>query len=702
MTDRRPSTPPTRSRCPSSTTSSDGLWPREPAVAPAVERLRFSEWPLHALVRPRDPRGKRSPHVAGRELGARRAPRRQHPLRSGAIGRTRARLRSPRGRPRWERRPRAGHSGGSAVDCRQAPARSARRLDAHRARGAGYRRGGHRRDRAARLRRARQAGTLARERRGRHRAAERPLGRAMPGRGRGRAVRVLRQLGRGRRTTGPCRPPHRSSRVASIAPSHRGRRAAGGGPRRRSDLELHAAAGCDGHAPRGSRASPVRKLRKERHPMTGDHHHSHVHSHAHDHGVRTPGVARIGIGGPVGSGKTALIEALVPRLLAAGHQPLVVTNDIFTREDAEHVVGVETGSCPHTAVRDDPSMNLDAIEELTDRFPDADVVLVESGGDNLTLTFSSALADYFIFVIDVAEGDKIPRKRGPGVTNSPLPDEVIALDESLNGALDVGAAGKVGLLDLALSRHGGVTRVRRHYQRAPLHLYRPIYLDDGRPDMAFLFLQQSGDGLVQGDRYRVDIDCGPGSATHVTTQAATNVFGARQNFATQLVNLRVGAGAGLEYMPDPVVPVRGSRLFQRTCVTVDPEATAIFGETLLPGRVAHEEAHVYDLYWGETEARRPDETLLFADVLRFNPGGGESPSPIALLGPYDVIAALYVVSRQTDPPDMVAVLRRALTACRDVLVGVSELPNGCGAVVKLLGPSSKTVQAIVPRDQSAR
>jgi urease accessory protein len=158
----------------------------------------------------------------------------------------------------------------------------------------------------------------------------------------------------------------------------------------------------------------------------------HVHDHPFD-SVRAPGVARIGIGGPVGSGKTALIEALVPRLLAAGHRPLVVTNDIFTREDAEHVratladvldprrvVGVETGSCPHTAVRDDPSMNLDAVEELTDRFPDADVVLVESGGDNLTLTFSAALADYFIFVIDVAEGDKIPRKRGPGVTNSDL------------------------------------------------------------------------------------------------------------------------------------------------------------------------------------------------------------------------------------------------------------------------------------------
>jgi urease accessory protein len=149
--------------------------------------------------------------------------------------------------------------------------------------------------------------------------------------------------------------------------------------------------------------------------------------------ARAPGITRIGIGGPVGSGKTALIEALVPRLLAAGHRPLVVTNDIFTTEDAQHVratlagvlapervVGVETGSCPHTAVRDDPSMNLDAVAELSDRFPDADVVLVESGGDNLTLTYSPVLADYFVFVIDVAEGDKIPRKRGPGVTHSDL------------------------------------------------------------------------------------------------------------------------------------------------------------------------------------------------------------------------------------------------------------------------------------------
>lgn len=171
-----------------------------------------------------------------------------------------------------------------------------------------------------------------------------------------------------------------------------------------------------------------------------EHHHGHEHSHAvfeepGGTGLERLGgpVPRVGIGGPVGSGKTALIEALVPRLVEAGYRPAVVTNDIFTQEDAEHVrrtlsgvlaeekvVGVETGSCPHTAVRDDPTMNLDAVQRLTDRFPDTDLILLESGGDNLTLTYSRALADFFIFVIDVGEGDKIPRKRGPGITSSDL------------------------------------------------------------------------------------------------------------------------------------------------------------------------------------------------------------------------------------------------------------------------------------------
>ena len=142
---------------------------------------------------------------------------------------------------------------------------------------------------------------------------------------------------------------------------------------------------------------------------------------------------RVGIGGPVGSGKTALIERLVPLLMAAGESVLVVTNDILTREDERHVkaalegilsperiVGVETGTCPHTAVREDPSMNLAVLQELEGRFADATLAFVESGGDNLTLTFSPELVDWSAYVIDVAGGDKVPRKRGPGLVLADL------------------------------------------------------------------------------------------------------------------------------------------------------------------------------------------------------------------------------------------------------------------------------------------
>ncbi len=144
-------------------------------------------------------------------------------------------------------------------------------------------------------------------------------------------------------------------------------------------------------------------------------------------------IPRIGVGGPVGSGKTALIEQVVPEFIRLGHRVLIVTNDIVTVEDAQHVkktlhgivaeervLGVETGACPHTAVREDPSMNLIAIEALERQFPDTDLTFVESGGDNLTLTFSPALVDYFVYVIDVAAGDKIPRKNGPGISQSDL------------------------------------------------------------------------------------------------------------------------------------------------------------------------------------------------------------------------------------------------------------------------------------------
>ena len=142
------------------------------------------------------------------------------------------------------------------------------------------------------------------------------------------------------------------------------------------------------------------------------------------------GPLRVGIGGPVGSGKTALMDALCKRFRAT-HEIAAITNDIYTKEDAEfltragslppeRILGIETGGCPHTAIREDASINLAGVADLSRRFPGLDLILIESGGDNLAATFSPELADITLYVIDVSAGDKIPRKGGPGITRSDL------------------------------------------------------------------------------------------------------------------------------------------------------------------------------------------------------------------------------------------------------------------------------------------
>lgn len=147
-------------------------------------------------------------------------------------------------------------------------------------------------------------------------------------------------------------------------------------------------------------------------------------------------VPRVGIGGPVGSGKTMLIEQIVPILSTKGYKVSIISNDVISKEDAERmrqnlatdkglmpeelVIGVATGGCPHTAIREDPSINISVVEELESKYPFLDLILIESGGDNITTTFSPALADYFIYIIDVTGGDKYPRKRGLGIENCDL------------------------------------------------------------------------------------------------------------------------------------------------------------------------------------------------------------------------------------------------------------------------------------------
>ena len=196
---------------------------------------------------------------------------------------------------------------------------------------------------------------------------------------------------------------------------------------------------------------------------------------AETHTVASP--ARIGVGGPVGSGKTALIERLMPVFDKRNLQVAIVTNDLVTKEDAERlkrsglidparVLAVETGACPHTAIREDPTLNIQSADELVRSFPDLTAVIIESGGDNLASTFSLELVDYWLFVIDVSGGDDIPRKRGPGVVRADLvvinkidlaPYVDVNLDRMVSEAIEVRDGKPVLLTNCATGE--GVDRV---------------------------------------------------------------------------------------------------------------------------------------------------------------------------------------------------------------------------------------------------
>ena len=193
--------------------------------------------------------------------------------------------------------------------------------------------------------------------------------------------------------------------------------------------------------------------------------------------------ARIGIGGPVGSGKTALIERLIPEFDKAGLEVAIVTNDLVTREDAERlkqggliaperVRSVETGACPHTAIREDPTQNIQSADELCRAFPKLSAVLIESGGDNLASTFSLELVDYWLFVIDVSGGDDIPRKKGPGVVRADLlvinktdlaPYVGVDLNRMTAEAIDVRSGGPVILTNCASG--DGVDKIMTQLRR---------------------------------------------------------------------------------------------------------------------------------------------------------------------------------------------------------------------------------------------
>ncbi|MET8046267.1 MULTISPECIES: urease accessory protein UreD [unclassified Streptosporangium] len=265
--------------------------------------------------------------------------------------------------------------------------------------------------------------------------------------------------------------------------------------------------------------------------------------------------------------------------------------------------------------------------------------------------------------------------------------------------LPVGSPGKVGILHLAFERAGGRTELTGHYQKTPLQIARPLYYDPERPDMPYLMFMSSGGGVLQGDRYRVDVSCGEGSSVHLTTQAATRIYRMEQDYATQLVNLTAGPGGYLEYLPDTTIPFAGSRYYQRLRVTVAADATVVLGETLMAGRLARGERHAYTAYCSDVEVRDTSARLLFADPLRLVPGERPVTGPAVMAG-FGLLSSLYVVTA-AQPAQVVADTMHAVLAGTGLRAGASVLPGDRGAWARILGDRSPEVEAALHRTWNA-
>ena len=253
----------------------------------------------------------------------------------------------------------------------------------------------------------------------------------------------------------------------------------------------------------------------------------------------------------------------------------------------------------------------------------------------------------------------------------------------------------VGLVELEVARRGTISRVVHSYQQAPLQFFRPMYLDPVRPDMPFIVLLQQGGGMAQGDLYSLDITCHDDAAVHVTSQSATKLYKCEEHFASQVVSIRAGSGSVVEYLPDVTIPFRDARFYQRIDVRLDPEATVIVGDVLTAGRVAYGEHHDYGIFFAQVNAYALDGRLLAVDTVKLQPALGATGAP-AMLGPYAAFCTLTVFSRQVAPAALTTLLRDALAgdAARagTTLHGVSELPNGCGVSVRMLGPTGAAVE----------
>jgi urease accessory protein len=281
-------------------------------------------------------------------------------------------------------------------------------------------------------------------------------------------------------------------------------------------------------------------------------------------------------------------------------------------------------------------------------------------------------------------------------TPKTVPPEVLAYGSALD-QLGVGKAGKLGALALRLEedKSNGKTCVKEQYSRVPLYTQRALYLEEGLPNMAYMYIISPSGGILQGDRYRMDITLRNHAFAHITTQGATRVYRMEKNYATQLVNIDVGQGCYFEYIPDQVIPYRHSRFYQEANLRVHDDATLLYSEIITPGRIASGEHFDYDICYMKAIAKDHNDNPKFADVAMLEPKKRDMRI-FGVLSNYEVVGNMYVITKNKKLAEISASINaRIEEEIHKTYAGATILPNDSGVGIRILGNTASDVRYMI-------
>ena len=264
---------------------------------------------------------------------------------------------------------------------------------------------------------------------------------------------------------------------------------------------------------------------------------------------------------------------------------------------------------------------------------------------------------------------------------------------------EVGKLGKVGILSLKLERdpETGKTVIREQYSHVPLFAQRAMYLEESLPAMAYVYIVSPSGGILQGDRYRIDITLDNNTLAHVTTQGATRIYKMEKNYASQIINITVGEGSFFEYIPDQIIPFRNSRFYQEVELNVHDNATMIYSEVIVPGRVASGEAFEYDICYIKTVGKNHLGRPRFMDTVKLEPKN-ENLRAEGILGNFKVVGTTYIITKDFHLKDLqyeISEKIKVLEVKGKISGGTSILPARQGIIIRILGNSTEDVKKII-------